>query len=144
VSDTFARLTVETELEECRIDLAVDVRMRPVDRDPRVALLSLEELAADDFDPRLVSGAFSLVATHHLDTRRVVTPLPGGSAPMPGSCSAVSGDDRGGDLGGGGVLVKALGVVITTAYITGTSTRKIGETAARTARRRVRREGRLS
>jgi hypothetical protein len=47
VSDTFARLTVETEHEECRIDLAVDVRMRPVDRDPRVALLSLEELAAD-------------------------------------------------------------------------------------------------
>jgi hypothetical protein len=46
-TDTFARLTVETELEECRIDLAVDVRMRPVDRDPRVALLSLEELAAD-------------------------------------------------------------------------------------------------
>jgi predicted nucleotidyltransferase component of viral defense system len=47
VSDTFARLTVEAEHEECRIDLAVDVRMRPVDRDPRVALLSLEELAAD-------------------------------------------------------------------------------------------------
>jgi hypothetical protein len=46
-TDTFARLTVETEHEECRIDLAVDVRMRPVDRDPRVALLSLEELAAD-------------------------------------------------------------------------------------------------
>ncbi|MCC5947264.1 MAG: nucleotidyl transferase AbiEii/AbiGii toxin family protein [Nitriliruptoraceae bacterium] len=47
VSDTFARLTVETEGEECRIDLAVDVRIRPVDRDPRVALLSLDELAAD-------------------------------------------------------------------------------------------------
>lgn len=47
VSDTFARLTVETQHEECRIDLAVDVRMRPVDRDPQVALLSLEELAAD-------------------------------------------------------------------------------------------------
>jgi hypothetical protein len=46
-TDTFARLTVETEHEECRIDLAVDVRMHPVDRDPRVALLSLEELAAD-------------------------------------------------------------------------------------------------
>jgi predicted nucleotidyltransferase component of viral defense system len=47
VSDTFARLTVETEGEECRIDLAVDVRIRPVDRKPDVALLSLEELAAD-------------------------------------------------------------------------------------------------
>ena len=47
VSDTFARLTVETEAEECRIDLAVDVRIRPVDRNPDVALLSLEELAAD-------------------------------------------------------------------------------------------------
>jgi hypothetical protein len=46
-ADTFARLTVETDHEECRIDLAVDVRMRPVDRDPGVALLSLEELAAD-------------------------------------------------------------------------------------------------
>jgi hypothetical protein len=46
-TDTFARLTVETEQEECRIDLAVDVRMRPVDRDPWVALLSLDELAAD-------------------------------------------------------------------------------------------------
>jgi hypothetical protein len=45
-SVTFARLTVETEHEECRIDLAVDVRMRPADRDPRVALLSLEELAS--------------------------------------------------------------------------------------------------
>jgi hypothetical protein len=40
-TDTFARLTVETELEECRIDLAVDVRMGPVDRDPRVALSSI-------------------------------------------------------------------------------------------------------
>jgi hypothetical protein len=47
VSDTFARLTVETEAQECRIDLAVDVRIRPVDRRPDVALLSLEELAAD-------------------------------------------------------------------------------------------------
>jgi hypothetical protein len=47
VSDTFARLTVETEGEECRIDLAVDVRIRPVDRKPDVVLLSLEELAAD-------------------------------------------------------------------------------------------------
>jgi len=47
VSDTFARLTVEAEREECRIDLAVDVRIRPVDREPGVALLSLEELAAD-------------------------------------------------------------------------------------------------
>jgi len=47
VSDTFARITVETEREECRIDLAVDVRIRPVDREPGVALLSLEELAAD-------------------------------------------------------------------------------------------------
>jgi hypothetical protein len=42
-TDTLARLTVETELEECRIDLAVDVRMRPVEQDARVALLSLEE-----------------------------------------------------------------------------------------------------
>lgn len=47
VSDTFARLTVETEHEECRIDLAVDVRIRPVEQDPQVALVSLEELAAD-------------------------------------------------------------------------------------------------
>jgi predicted nucleotidyltransferase component of viral defense system len=47
VSDTSARLTVETEGEECRIDLEVDVRIRPVDRKPDVVLLSLEELAAD-------------------------------------------------------------------------------------------------
>jgi predicted nucleotidyltransferase component of viral defense system len=47
VTDTFARLTVEAGHEECRIDLAVDVRVRPVDQDRRVALLSLEELAAD-------------------------------------------------------------------------------------------------
>jgi len=47
VSETFARLTVGTEPEECRIDLAVDVRIRPVDREPQVATLSLEELAAD-------------------------------------------------------------------------------------------------
>lgn len=47
VSDTFARLTVVTEHEECRIDLAVDVRIRPVEQDPQVALVSLEELAAD-------------------------------------------------------------------------------------------------
>ncbi len=47
VSDTFARLTVETQHEECRIDLAVDVRIRPVEQDPQVALVSLEELAAD-------------------------------------------------------------------------------------------------
>ena len=46
-ADTFARLTVETEGEECRVDLAVDVRIRPVDREPGVALLSLDELAAD-------------------------------------------------------------------------------------------------
>lgn len=47
VSDTFARLTVVTEHEECRIDLAVDVRIRPVEQDPQVARVSLEELAAD-------------------------------------------------------------------------------------------------
>ena len=47
VSDTFARLTVETAHEECRIDLAVDVRIRPVEQDLQVALVSLEELAAD-------------------------------------------------------------------------------------------------
>ena len=47
VSDTFARLTVVTEQDECRIDLAVDVRIRPVEQDPQVALVSLEELAAD-------------------------------------------------------------------------------------------------
>jgi predicted nucleotidyltransferase component of viral defense system len=47
VSDTFARLTVVTEHEERRIDLAVDVRIRPVEQDPQVALVSMEELAAD-------------------------------------------------------------------------------------------------
>lgn len=47
VSDTFARLMVETEQEVCRIDLAVDVRVRPADSNAGVSLLSLEELAAD-------------------------------------------------------------------------------------------------
>jgi hypothetical protein len=47
VSDTFARLTVVTEHEECRIDLAVDVRIRPLEQGRQVALVSLEDLAAD-------------------------------------------------------------------------------------------------